>query len=82
MHVLRAWMLERLMNLSPRYCGARLFRHLYSISITTTLCSSNCFTDGQFNWRSKGATWSYFLDFVTILLTKVWIDYSFPDIST
>ena len=30
----------------------------------------------QFNWQSKGATWSNFLVVVTILLAKFWIDSS------
>ena len=62
------------MNLWLRCCEARPFRHLYVI--TTTLYSSNCFTGSQFNWRSKGVTWSYILEFVTILLAKYWIDCS------
>ena len=28
----------------------------------------NCLTGSQLNWRSKGVTWSNFLEFVTILL--------------
>ena len=30
----------------------------------------------QFNWQSKGATWSNFLEVITILLAKFWIDCS------
>ena len=62
------------MNLSLRYCGARSFKHLYVI--TTFLYSCNCFTGNQFDWRSKGVTWSNFLEFVATLLTKFWIDCS------
>ena len=44
--------------------------------ITASLYGSNCFTGSQFNRRSKGATWSNFLELVTILLAKFWIDWS------
>ena len=67
-------MLKRLMNLSLKYRGARSLRHLYVI--TASLYSSNCFTGSQFNWRSKGVTWSNLLEFVTLLLAKFWIDWS------
>ena len=44
--------------------------------ITASLYGSNCFAGSQFNRRSKAATWSNFLELVTILLAKFWIDWS------
>ena len=64
--------MKRLLNSSLRYCGSRLFGHLYAI--TAILYCRNCFRGGsQFNWRCKGVRWSYFLEFLTILLAKFWI---------
>ena len=48
-------------------------RHLHVI--TVSLYGSNRFMGNQFNWRSRGVTRSNFLEFVTILLAKFWIDW-------
>ena len=72
--VCRVWTLERFLNLAVRYLGARPFMHLYA-KIESLYC--NCSRIGsQFKSRSRGVTWSNFLEFVIILQAKCWIDRS------